>query len=87
MYELDVQYFDQGNGESEFRVSVNGKLVDDWIANLQLPTTKIGGDSSTRRRVANISLHRSDEIRIDGKPDRDERASLDYIELVPKTKR
>ena len=83
VYELDVQYFDQNNGESTFRVFINDKLIDEWSANLQLPATEIGGDSSTRRRIPNITIPRGAEIRIEGTPDRDERAALDYLEINP----
>ncbi len=87
MYELDVQYFDQNNGESRFRIFVNNEVVDEWTANLQLPATTIGGDSSTRRSITNISLHHGDEIRIEGIPDREERAALDYAEIISRQQR
>jgi len=80
-YEIDVQYFDTNNGEAKYRLYVANKLVDDWIANDHLPTAKIGGDSSTRRRIHGVVLHPHDEIRIEGFPDRDEHAALDYVEL------
>jgi len=83
VYELDVRYFDQNNGESKFRAFINDKLIDEWIANLHLPATKIGGDSSTRRRIPNITIPHGAEIRIEGTPDRDERAALDYLEINP----
>jgi len=82
-YELDVQYFDQNNGESKFRVFIDDKLIDEWIANLQLPATKIGSDSSTRRRIQRVGLNLGDAIRIEGTPDKDERAALDYLEIIP----
>jgi alpha-glucuronidase len=85
-YILDVLYFDQKNGESQFRVFVNDKLVDQWRANDQLPSIKIGADSATRRRLAAITLHPGDEIRIEGIPDGDEHAALDYVELTPTPK-
>jgi alpha-glucuronidase len=81
VHEIDVQYFDTNNGEAKFRVYVGNKLVDEWLANDHLPTTKIGGDSSTRRRIPNVTLYHGDEIRIEGVPDHDERAALDYVEL------
>ena len=80
-YEIDVQYFDQNNGASKFRVWVGDKKVDEWIANDHLPATKPGGDSSTRRRIPALTLHPGDEIRIEGVPDGEEHAPLDYIEL------
>jgi alpha-glucuronidase len=82
-YTLDVQYFDQKNAESKFRVFVGDRLVDQWVANEQLPATKIGGDSSTRRRITGLVFQPGDKIRIEGIPDRDEHAALDYIELEP----
>jgi alpha-glucuronidase len=82
-YEIDVQYFDQNNGESRFRVSVGDHVVDEWVANDHLPTAKIGGDSSTRRRIAGLALRPDDVIRIEGIPDREEHAPLDYIEIHP----
>ncbi|MGD0125596.1 MAG: alpha-glucuronidase family glycosyl hydrolase [Terriglobia bacterium] len=80
-YELDVEYFDQNNGESKFRVFVGNKKVDEWTADDRLPATKPGGDSSTRRRITGLALRPGDEIRIEGLPDEAERAPLDYIEI------
>ena len=81
LYEMDVQYFDQNNGESKFRVLVGNLQVDEWIANDHLPATKPGGDSSTRHRISGLTLRPGDEIRIEGTPDGEERAPLDYVEL------
>jgi alpha-glucuronidase len=80
-YEMDVVYFDQNNGESTFRVLVGDQVVAEWVANDTLPATKIGGDSSTRRRIRGLALRTGDEIRIVGIPDREEHAPLDYVEI------
>ena len=80
-YEMDVQYFDQNNGASRFRVWVGEKEVDEWIASNHLPAAKPGGDSSTRRRIPALTLHPGDEIRIEGVADGEEQAPVDYIEL------
>jgi alpha-glucuronidase len=82
-YEMNVRYFDQNNGVSKFQVLVNGTLLDEWIAGDHLPATKPNGDSSTSRRISAIALHPGDEIRIQGFPDAQEYAPLDYIELHP----
>ncbi|MBV9888948.1 MAG: glucosiduronase [Acidobacteria bacterium] len=82
-YTIAILYFDQKNGESKFRVLLNSKVIDHWSANDQLPATKIGADAATRRNIANLALHPGDEIRIEGIPDRDEPAGLDYIEITP----
>jgi alpha-glucuronidase len=80
-YDIDVQYFDQNNGESKFRVVVGDKDVAEWIASDHLPTTKIGGDSSTRKRITRITLSAGEQIRIEGFPNEGEHAALDYVEI------
>ncbi len=82
-YELDVEYFDQNNGESTFRVAVNNQLVDQWLADDHLPAIQPNADSSTRHRIAALALRFGDQIKIEAQPDRDERAALDYIEIFP----
>jgi alpha-glucuronidase len=82
-YDLDVQFFDLNNGESTFRVFAGHRMVDEWTANAQLPATKLGGDSSTRRRIKRLALRPDDEIRIQGIPSGEERAPLDYVEIHP----
>jgi alpha-glucuronidase len=80
-YDVVVQYFDQNNGVSTFRVFVEDQLVDQWEANLQLPATTISGDASTWHRITHLALRPGDKIRIEGIPDNQERASLDYVEI------
>jgi alpha-glucuronidase len=80
-YELDIEYFDQNNGESKFQLFVGDQEVDEWVANERLPATKPGGDSSTRRRITGLALRPGDEIHIVGFPDGEEHAPLDYIEI------
>lgn len=82
-YEVDVQYFDQDNGASRFRVLENGRKIDEWVADDHLPAKKIGGDSSTRRRIHNVHLLAGDEIRMEGMPEGEEHAGIDYIEILP----
>jgi alpha-glucuronidase len=82
-YTLRVEYFDQRNGASHYRVFVGDQQVDDWIANDHLPTTKLDGTSSKRRTISGIALRPGDVIRIEGVPDAGEPAALDYVEIVP----
>jgi len=82
-YEMDVEYFDQNNGKSKFRVLVDEGIVDEWPADDHLPAAKPGGDSSTRRRILGLALRPGDNIRIEGVPDGAEHAAVDYIEILP----
>ncbi len=81
-YTLNVQYFDQTNGQSKFHVYVGDQLVDVWVADDQLPRAlKMGGDSSIRRTIEGLALRTGDEIRIEGTPDGQELAPFDYVEM------
>jgi alpha-glucuronidase len=80
--DLVIQYFDQQNGASKFRVWIGSQIVDEWSATDRLPTRKVDSSSSTRRTIHSIALRKGDEIRIEGIPDGGETAALDYIEIV-----
>ena len=80
-YDADVEYFDQSNGESKFRVLVGDQVVDEWVANNRLPARKPGGDSSSRRRIKWLALRPGDEIRIEAVPDQGEHAALDFVAI------
>ncbi|HYL86853.1 MAG TPA: alpha-glucuronidase family glycosyl hydrolase [Candidatus Angelobacter sp.] len=80
-YDINVQYFDQNNGKAKFRLFVGNRLVDEWIADDDLPNAKLGGDTSTRRFIRGVTLRTGDEIRIEGAPDGGELAALDYVEI------
>jgi alpha-glucuronidase len=81
-YTLTVQYFDQSDGVSRFRLRVRNQVVEEWSAADRLPTRKLDGTSSTRRVVKGIALRAGDEIRIEGLPDGGETAAVDYLEII-----
>jgi alpha-glucuronidase len=82
-FDLDVQYFDESDGKSAFKLFIDEQLVDQWIADDHLPTTKPDAHSSTRRRVRGLALRPGDELRIEAIADGNENACLDYIEINP----
>jgi alpha-glucuronidase len=81
--DLLVQYFDQQDGVSHFRAWVAGQLVAEWAAADHLPARRVDGSSSSRRIVPGLALRHGDEVRIEGVPDGQETAALDYVEIVP----
>ena len=84
-FTVDVEYFDTNNGVAKFKLFVGDRIADEWIADDNLPTAKIDGSSSCRRRIAAVALHPGDQIRIEGIPEGGDRAALDYIEIHPST--
>jgi hypothetical protein len=61
---------------------VGAQLIDEWAADLRLPSARLDSTTSTRRSIAGIALRAGDEIRIEGIPDGGEVAALDYLEIV-----
>jgi alpha-glucuronidase len=82
-YDIDVRYFDQSNGISQFRLYLRDQLIAEWSADDHFPAKVSNADSSTRHRIPAITLKTGDELRIEGHPDGPERAALDYVEFTP----
>jgi alpha-glucuronidase len=82
-YTINVQYFDQANGVSRYRLWVGSQLIDEWAAGLQLPSNKLDSTTSTRRAIPGVALRPGDEIRVEGIPGGCEPAALDYLEILP----
>ncbi len=80
-FDLHVEYFDQSAGVGSYRVFVNNQLVEQWSAELRLPSARLDSTTSTRRAIAGLALRPGDEIRIEGKPGGGDTAALDYIEI------
>jgi alpha-glucuronidase len=81
--DLRVQYFDEEDGVSKFKMFVADKLVDEWLADQHVPTPTTVPDahSSTCRMIHGVTLKQGDEIRIEGTADGGERAAVDYVEI------
>jgi hypothetical protein len=76
--------FDNTQDSAQFRLYAANQLIDEWIAADILPTrrNKPDGTFSTRRVVTGIALRSGEEIRIEGFPDKNDDAALDYIEIL-----
>jgi alpha-glucuronidase len=85
-YTVNVRYFDLPTGVAHYRLLVANQVVDEWAAADHVPARKIDGSSSARRVVSGIALRPGDEIRVEGIPDGEDPAALDYVEIHPETK-
>jgi alpha-glucuronidase len=81
-YTVRVEYFDQNNGASNFRLRVAGQVVADWKADDTLPSHLMDAHSSTQRTIRGVALRSGDEIRIEGSHDGGEGAPVDYVEIT-----
>ncbi len=81
-HDLRIRYFDQNDGVSHYRLFVNDRLIEEWLADDSLPTRKVDAHSATRRVVAAVPLRPGDVIRVAGVGQGGEQAALDYIEIL-----
>jgi alpha-glucuronidase len=82
-YDIAIQYFDFRHGMSTYSLYLNGKLLKEWRADNSLPTDQMNGDTSTRITVSSVALKPGDVLKIEGHPNNDEPAPLDYLEISP----
>jgi alpha-glucuronidase len=80
-YDLVVQYFDESDGASQFKLAVADRETDQWTADYNLPHVNPNGHTATRRIVRNVRLAAGDTIRIQGSGNGEERAVFDYLEI------
>jgi alpha-glucuronidase len=82
-YNIAVQYFDLQGGQASFTLFINNHPEATWKAGANLPSTHPNGDNSTRRTFENVALNPGDTIRVEGTPDGQDPAAIDYIEITP----
>ncbi|MEO6801868.1 MAG: glucosiduronase, partial [Granulicella sp.] len=89
VYRVAVQYFDLRTGVSRYELLLNGKPLAQWKANAMLPPAvvdkRIGGHTSTRFVLPEVTLHSGDMLLLHGIPDGGEPAPVDYLEITPLT--
>ena len=85
-FNIAVQYFDLEGGVAQFSLKINGQPAGAWAADAILPSKRPNGDNSTRYTVRGVELKQGDVLRVEGAPDKDDPAALDYIEVTPAPK-
>jgi alpha-glucuronidase len=82
-FSIAVQHFDLQGGVARFTLKINGQPAATWAADAILPSRRLHGDNSTRHTVLNVELKPGELLRVEGTPDGDDPAALDYIEITP----
>ncbi len=80
-YDVAVQYFDEEDGVSQFKLTIAGREVAAWDGSDHVPTPSDKPDShtSSRKWIRGVELQSGDEIVLTGQADRGERAGVDYF--------
>jgi alpha-glucuronidase len=83
-FDIAVQYFDLQGGVAHFALDLNRRTVASWAADASLPSRRPNGDNSTRFTARDIDLKPGDVLSVEGTPDANDPAALDYIEIEPR---
>jgi alpha-glucuronidase len=81
-FDVAVEYFDLQGGAAKFTLEVNGAPAASWIADAALPSRRPNGDNSMRENIRNVVLKPGDVLRVEGTPDGQDPAALDYVEVM-----
>jgi alpha-glucuronidase len=80
-YNIAVLYFDVDGGEAGFQLAVGDRVVRAWTAAEHFLTRALNGDSATRLTIRNVRLQPNDVITVEGVPEGEDSAALDYVEV------
>jgi alpha-glucuronidase len=86
-YDVIVQYFDVNTGAARYSARIVGAdgaakgSPAEWVADDRFPSRRIDGGSSTRFILPNVQLAPGDRVVVEGTPEGQETAGLDYVEV------
>lgn len=81
-YDIHIQYGDEPDGSSTFRLYVDHVLIDEWVADDYSGGSWI--DWRTRI-IADVKVNRNAEIRIESNKNNGENGRVKWVEIVPFT--
>lgn len=82
IYTVKVGYFDENDGDAEFRVFVGGRLIDEWVANQELGSESPDRQTFTVRTIENVKVSSGETIIIEGTNSGGAPARLDYLDII-----
>jgi alpha-glucuronidase len=86
-YDVIVQYFDVNTGAARYNARILGSdgaakgAPAEWVADDRFPSRRLDGGSSTRFILPNVQLQPGDRIVVEGTPEGQETAGLDYVDV------
>ncbi|MFC7149667.1 cadherin-like beta sandwich domain-containing protein [Cohnella cellulosilytica] len=81
VYDVQVNYFDENDGTSSYKLYVDDKLIDSWTADRNLSSDAPDLDSLTRRLIANVDIPANSTVRIEGTASNGEQARTDKVKF------
>lgn len=71
------------DGVARYKLFAGGRQIAEWPADDTLPSDRPNRHTSARKTITGVALRAGDEIRIEAKPDANDHADVDYVEIVP----
>jgi Ca2+-binding RTX toxin-like protein len=83
-YTIKVYYFDENDGNAQFTASLNGSLINSWVANSNLGSGNVELKTSFLRTIGtNIELKTGDVFQVTSMRNSGDYGRIDYVEFVP----
>lgn len=79
-YNLKIAYFDENDGNAEFKIYINDTLIDSWTADKDFGSASADTQTLTSHNIT-LTLEKNDIIAIEGKKGTYDPARLDKIEI------
>ncbi len=83
-YDIQVNYFDENDGESNYSLYVGDTLIGSWTADRDLASAGADSISLTNKNFENVSIQKGSLIKIEGNFDHYEAARVDRLKFISK---
>jgi alpha-glucuronidase len=93
VFDVHVLYYDENDGTARFSIRAGDVserrdgsalgLSTEWSAARRLPTKDPNGHSAVRQTFQGVRLSAGEGVVLEGTPDGDEHAVVDYVEITP----
>ena len=83
-YDILIGYYDENDGRSTLNFQVDGRSIERWSFDADLPGTRANTRNFVERRINNVQIENGVRLQLTANKGGGERARIDYIDLVPR---
>ncbi|MEM9567636.1 MAG: DUF4347 domain-containing protein [Cyanobacteria bacterium P01_E01_bin.34] len=81
-FDIDLRYFDENDGVSQIKVSLNGEQIDQWSLNDKTQGGYVTASTSRIHTLEGIMLSEGDRLEIMGIENESEHVRIDYLDFT-----
>ncbi|CAG7601152.1 hypothetical protein PAESOLCIP111_00460 [Paenibacillus solanacearum] len=82
-YSLVIAYYDENDGNSPFSVSLNGTVIDSWIADQDRGSASPNATTRVTRTISGVALQPGDVIVLQSTASGGDGGRIDCLDLIP----